>query len=102
MKAAVSGLTAVTCMFALLMTSEFASAIAQETTRNLTRQADIMTAKASSNMQGDAYDSAINKAWNLCMLRGLYNITRIRCDCAQNDTSGAFAWECVGTAECQK
>jgi hypothetical protein len=83
-------------MFALLMTSEFASAIAQET------PTDTMTAKASSNVRGDAYDSAINKAWNLCMIRGLYNIKRIRCDCAQNDSPAAFAWECVGTAECQK
>jgi hypothetical protein len=95
MKAAASALTAMTCMFALLMTSNFA-AIAQETAT------DTMTAKASSNVRGDAYDSAINKAWNLCMLRGLYNIKHIRCDCAQNDTPTASAWECVGTAQCQK
>ena len=95
MKAAVCALTAMICMFALLMTSRFA-AIAQEA------PPDTMTGKASSNVRGDAYDSAINKAWNLCMIRGLYKITRIRCDCTQNDTPAAFAWECVGTAECQK
>ncbi len=99
MKAAFTALTGATCMFALLTATEFASAIAQETPA---QQGDLMTARASSNVRSDAYDSAINKAWNLCMIRGLYNITRVNSDCVQNNTPNALAWECVGTAACQK
>jgi enoyl-CoA hydratase/carnithine racemase len=69
----------------ILMSSEFASAIAecQETARKLAQQGDIMTVRASSTTRADACDLSINKAWNLCMIRGLYNITRVNCDCAQ-------------------
>ena len=103
MKAAFTALTAATCTCVLLMTSEFTSAIAegQETASKLAQQGDVMTARASSTTRADACDLSINKAWNLCMIRGLYNITRVSCDCAQNDAPAALAWECVGTAACQ-
>jgi hypothetical protein len=104
MKAAFTALTSAACMFGLLISSEFASAIAegQKAATQLAQQGEIMTARASSNIRADAWQSAIDKAWNLCMIRGLYNITRVSSDCAQNDTAAALAWECVGTAACQK
>jgi hypothetical protein len=102
MRAAFTILTSATCMFVFLMTLEFASAIAQETATQLAQQGEIMTARASSNIRADAWQSAIDRAWNLCMIRGLHNITRVSSDCAQNDTPAALAWECVGTAACQK
>ena len=101
MKAPFTTITA-TSVIVLLMGSGFASAIAEPQDAAIPKQAEIMTAKASSNIQANAYDSAINKAWNLCMIRGLYNIIRVNGDCAQNDTSAALGWECVGTAACQK
>jgi hypothetical protein len=101
MKAAFTAPTVATCMFVLLMTSEFASAEEGPATK-LAQQGEIMTARASSNIRGDAWQSAIDKAWNLCMIRGLYNITRVSGDCSQNDTPAALGWDCVGTAACQK
>jgi hypothetical protein len=100
MKAAFTALTAATSMIVLLTTSGFASVIAEP--QEAAKQAKIMTAEASSNIQADARDSAINKAWNLCMIQGLFNIIRVSSECAQHDTSAALKWECVGTAACQK
>ena len=97
-------ITAATSMLVLLMTSLFAPAIAesQGTGGKLAQQGDIITARASAVERGDAYQSAIDKAWNLCMVRGLYNIIRVNGDCAQSDAPAGHAWECVGTAACQK
>ena len=49
-----------------------------------------------------ACTSSIEKASNLCMLQGLFNIGRLNCDCTQPDIPGVPIWECVGTAACKK
>jgi|SRR5271165_4627964 len=97
-------ITAATSMIVLLMTSHFAPAIAQSqgTGGKLAQQGDVVTARASAARRGDAYDSAINQAWNLCMIRGLYNIIRVNGDCAQSGAPAGHEWECIGTAACQK
>jgi hypothetical protein len=97
-------LTTATCMLVLLTTSRFAPAFAdgQETAKTLAQQDDVVTAKASSTTEAVACDLSMNKALNLCMIRGLFNITRVSCDCSQKDIPGAPTWECVGTAACQK
>ena len=94
MKAAVGAITAVTFMFTL--PSDF-SAIAGES-----QQGEVLTATVSSDTRDEAFGSAMSKAWYLCMLRGLNNITRLHCDCVQNDSRPGGRWECVGTAACKK
>ena len=97
-----TALTAVTCVLILQTTSQFASALAEETATMLAQQDGVVTAKASSTTKAVACDLSMNKALNLCMLRGLFNIGRMSCDCSQNDIPGTPTWECVGSVECQK
>jgi hypothetical protein len=97
MKAAVGAITAITFMFTLPLSSEFVSAIAEES-----QQGKVLTATASSDTRDEAFGSAMSKAWYLCMLRGLNNITRLHCDCVQNDSRPGGPWECIGTATCKK
>jgi hypothetical protein len=97
MKPAVGAIAAITLTLALLLSSGFVCAMAQES-----QQGEILTATATSNTRDDAFGSAMNKAWYLCMLRGLNNITRLHCDCTQNDSRPGGGWECVGTAACKK
>jgi hypothetical protein len=94
--------TALSCM--LLMTSHFVSPIAggQQTATKLVQQDNVMTATASSDTKGDACSSSIDKAYNLCMIGGFFNITSVNCDCTQRNIRGAPDWECVGTATCKK
>jgi hypothetical protein len=68
-----------------------------------TRQQDqVLTATASGSTRSAACTSSMEKASNLCMLQGLFNIERLNCDCTQGDVPGAPIWECVGTAACKK
>jgi hypothetical protein len=89
-----------TCVSALLMFSGIVSAGAEseESTDASVQQDEILTATAFSAIREDAWDSAKSKAWNLCMVRGLYNIKRLSADC----TSADLRWDCVGTAACRK
>jgi len=96
-------LTTATCLFLLLTIFQFAPAIAKshETERKLA-QADVVTATASSSNKASACDLSIDKAFNLCMLRGLFNIGHTSCDCVQSGNPRTPIWECVGTVACQK
>jgi hypothetical protein len=99
---AVTALGTASCIFVLLMTSQFAPAVAEETTRKFAQYDNAITAKVSSTTKADACSSSVDKAYNLCMIQGLFNITRVTCDCTQSEVPGAPAWECTGTAACQK
>ena len=102
MKAAVTALEAASCLFVLLTTSQVAPAWAEEATRKFAQYDNVITAKGSSSTKADACSSSVDKAYNLCLIQGLFNVTHVTCDCTQNDVRGAPAWECTGTAACQK
>jgi hypothetical protein len=68
----------------------------------LAQQGDVMTASASGTTQADACTSAINVARNYCIQRGFFNILKVDCKCGQTSQPGPLAWDCVGTASCQK
>src|SRR5262245_31497970 len=59
----------------LLVTSQFEPAIAETS-----QQDQVFTATASAS-EGRAY--------NLCMVRGFFNITGVSCTCTQRGTAGA-------------
>jgi hypothetical protein len=102
MGAAFTTLRTATCLFVLLMTSQFAPALAEETARQFAQYDGVITARVSSATKADACSSSVDKAYNLCMIRGLFNITRVTCECTQTEVPGPSTWECVGTAACQK
>ena len=60
-----------------------------------------LTATASAPSKSDACTASSDKAYALCMARGLFNIKSVSCDCTQRNVPGA-PWECVGTATCKK
>lgn len=93
-----------TCMFVLLLTSQFTPAIAErrETPGKIAQEDHVVTARASSTTKADACSSSVDKAYNLCIIQGFFNITRTDCDCTQSDVPGAPTWECVGSATCKK
>jgi hypothetical protein len=66
-------------MFVLLATSQPSPAIAerQEAAIRLAQQEQVMTATVSSATRADACTSSIDKAYNLCMIQGFFNITRL-------------------------
>jgi hypothetical protein len=101
MQAAIVRFCLATFMLVPLMDLDSAIAEPQGMTSEQAPRGDTMTARAVSTERADACDSATGKAWNLCMIRGLYNITGVNCDCARADTP-ASRWECVATAVCQK
>ena len=100
-ESALIGGHAAICMFVLLATS-LCPAVAEPRKAIRLAQQQIMTATASSATRADACTSATDKAYNLCMIQGLFNIKSVHCECTQSGVRGAPAWECVGTAECQK
>jgi hypothetical protein len=104
MEAACAALTTATCI--LLMTSQFALPTGdhQEIISSKFAQQDhqIVTAAASSDSKAGACSSSTDKAFNLCMIRGFFNITSVQCDCTESKIRGAPAWECVGTVTCKK
>jgi hypothetical protein len=77
-----------------LATSHFAPAFAQED--------HVITAQASSAIRAEACNSSVDKAYNLCMIQGFFNIGRVNCECTQSETPGLPTWECVATARCKK
>jgi hypothetical protein len=101
MGAACAALIAATCM----LLTQPAPPIAQQQARSerLAQQdEEAMRASASANTRAEACSSSIDKAFNLCMIQGFFNIGRVYCDCTQSNVRGAPAWECVGTAMCKK
>jgi hypothetical protein len=62
----------------------------------------VITAQASSAVRAEACNSSVDKAYNLCMIQGLFNIGRVNCECTQNESPGLPTWECVATARCKK
>jgi hypothetical protein len=101
MQAAIVKFCVATFMFVPLMDLDFAIAEPQGVAGEPAQRSETMTARAVSGERADACDSATGKVWNLCIIRGLYNIISVNCDCARADTPGA-RWECVATALCQK
>jgi putative N-acetylmannosamine-6-phosphate epimerase len=47
------------------------------------QQDQVLTATATASSRSGACTSAIEKASNLCMIRSLFNIGRINCDCTK-------------------
>jgi hypothetical protein len=78
----------------LLITAHVTPAFAQED--------HVITAQASSTVRADACNSSVDKAYNLCMIQGLFNIGRVNCECTQSEGGGLPTWECVATARCKK
>jgi hypothetical protein len=101
MKATLTALSTAICMLVLLVASQFTPAIAQSV-RQLAQQDHIETATASSNTRTEACSSAVDKAFNLCILRGFANISGVNCECTQGDGPATPAWECTGTATCKR
>jgi hypothetical protein len=87
-------LRAATHAILLLITAHVTPAFAQED--------QVITAQASSTVRAEACNSSVDKAYNLCMIRGLFNIGRVNCECTQSEGGGLPTWECVATARCKK
>jgi hypothetical protein len=102
MTVAGTALRTASCLFVLLMTSQVAPAVAAETTRQFAQYDNVITARGLSSTKADACSSSVDKAYNLCLIQGFFNVTRVTCDCTQNEVPGAPTWECTGTAACQK
>ena len=102
--AAFGALAIASCLCTLLMTLHaLATAQRQHTATRLAQQEDrIITATVSSSTKADACNSSMDKAFNLCIIRGLNNIKRVSCECTESGPPAAPNWECVGTAMCQK
>jgi hypothetical protein len=81
----------------LLVTSQFEPAIAETS-----QQDQVFTATASASSESSACSASEGRAYNLCMVRGFFNITGVSCTCTQRGTAGAPIWECEGTATCKK
>jgi hypothetical protein len=62
----------------------------------------VVTAQNSSSSRGDACTSSVGKAYNLCIIQGWFNVTRVVCECTQSEAPGRQTWECVATATCKK
>jgi hypothetical protein len=97
MKVVLGTLGAASGALSLLATSQCTPAIAETA-----QQDQVITATASASTRSAACTSSIEKASNLCMLQGLFNIGRLNCDCTQADGPGTPIWECVATAACKK
>ena len=87
-------LRAATHAILLLITAHVTPAFAQED--------HVITAQASSTVRAEACNSSVDKAYNLCMIQGLFNIGRVNCECTQSEGGGLPTWECVATARCKK
>ena len=66
------------------------------------QQDQVVTATASASSESSACSASQGQAYNLCMIRGFFNITGVTCTCTQTGSVGAPKWECVGTAKCKK
>ena len=77
---------------------ETASEAIAETSQS---QDQVVTATASGSNESSACSASEGKAYNICMVRGFFNITGVSCTCSQGGSAGAPIWECVGTATCK-
>jgi hypothetical protein len=84
-------------VLAVLTSSPAAEALAETS-----QQDQVVTAMASAPSESSACSASQGKAYNLCMVRGFFNITGVSCTCVQRGTAGAPIWECEGTATCKK
>jgi hypothetical protein len=82
MEATLTALSTAICMLGLLVISQFAPATAQ-TLRQLSQQDHVEAATASSSTRTDACSFAVDKAFNLCILRGFANVSGVNCECTQ-------------------
>jgi hypothetical protein len=89
---------------AVLRTATHAMALlaAWHVTPAFAQEDHVITAQASSSVRAEACNSSVDKAYNLCMIQGLFNISRVNCECTQNEGGGLPTWECVATAQCKK
>ena len=62
----------------------------------------VVTAQTTASSRDDACTSSSGKAYNLCIIQGWFNVTRINCECTQSEAYGLPTWECVATATCKK
>jgi hypothetical protein len=81
----------------LLASSPIARALAETSQSEQT-----ITATATASSEASACSSAQGKAYNLCMVHSLFNITGVTCTCSQTGSVAAPLWECSGTATCRK
>ena len=81
----------------LLVTSQFVPAIAETS-----QQDQVFTATASASSESSACSASEGRAYNLCMVRGFFNIIGVTCTCTQRGSATAPMWECEGTATCKK
>ena len=105
---AFTGAGAAICFSALIMTSQFAPAMAQRQhmATQLAQQEEqqeqqVMKATVSSSTKADACSLSEDKAFNLCINQGLNSIKRVTCECTESGPGAAPKWECVGTVVCQ-
>ena len=92
------------CFSALMMSSQFAPAIAQRQHMAIQlaqQEEQVKTATASSSTKADACSLSTDKAFNLCINQGLNSIKRVTCECTESGPGAAPKWECVGTVVCQ-
>jgi hypothetical protein len=61
----------------------------------------IMTASTKSDSKASACDYAITMAKALCADSQFHNVTKVSCDCSENN-SPPWKYDCIGTATCQK
>src|SRR5262245_60257980 len=62
----------------------------------------VVTAQTSVSSMADACNSSVGKAYNLCIIQGWFNLTRVTCECTHSEAPGPPTWECVATAICKK
>jgi len=102
---AFTGSGAAICFSALMMTSQFAPAMAQRQHMAIQvaqQEEQVMTATVSSSTKDDACTLSTDKAFNLCIIRSFNNVKRVTCECTESGPPQAPKWECVGTVACQK
>ena len=65
------------------------------------QQDHVVTAQTSSSSRADACSSSTGKAFNLCIIQGWFNVTRVNCECTQSEAPRSPMWECIATATCK-
>jgi hypothetical protein len=48
----------------------------------------VVTAQTSSSNRADACTSSTGKVYNLCIIQGWFNVTRVICECTQSEAPG--------------
>jgi hypothetical protein len=65
-------------------------------------QNQVITTTATASTESSACSASQGRAYNLCMVRGFFNITGVSCTCTQTGSANVPLWECVSTATCKK